>query len=229
MATVLIVEDEIKILERLRVALQADGHQVETISDEEAFSAEAVSRLRPHLIILDRLLGQRDSLGQVREIKKRLPGAGLLILSAIDSPLEKAKALELGADDYLAKPFSMTELLARVKALQRRAVPVVGRPEFLSLGRAVLDLEGRLLMIEGKRHHLPNKEFGILRLLGASPGRVFNKIQILEAVWDTSYDVESNAVETAITALRRRLEELQSGIAIKNSRNMGYWLEAQGL
>lgn len=228
MALVLLIEDEPKIREKVTSGLQKDGHWVEVIPDESSFSLDDIIRRRPSVIILDRLLGRIDTLGDIPELKRRHPTGGLLVISAIDSPLEKAKTLEAGADDYLSKPFSITELLARVKALQRRtALPA--RPAFLEFSRAVLDLDGRVLIVAGKRHQIPNKEFGILRMLSITPGRVFSKDQILDQVWESAYDVESNAVETAITSLRRRLEGLDTGMVIKNMRHSGYWLETENL
>lgn len=228
MAKILLVEDEEKIREKIAQALQREGYDVDTLGDEKTFSPDAVARLSPRVLVLDRLLGRFDTLSSLSDLKSRAPETAILVLSAIDSPIEKAKALDAGADDYLAKPFSMTELLARVKALQRRASTPV-RALHIDLGGPILDLEARTLLVNGKRHHLTNKEFGILRLLAESPGRVYGKQQILERVWDVSADVESNAVEAAITGLRRRLEEMKAGLAIKNMRNAGYWLETESL
>lgn len=227
MSLVLLVEDEEKIREKIASNLVKEGHAVETISEGAQFSFEKVSSLQPSIMVLDRLLGNMDSLEKVPEIKARLPELYILVLSAIDSPIEKARALELGADDYLSKPFVMTELMARVKALQRRQQ--TRRPGYIDIGQARLDLDSRTLTFRNHREHLPNKEFGVLRLLASEPGQVFSKQQFLEQVWEAAVDIDSNAVETTITSLRRRLADIGSGITVKNMRNAGYRLEVQNL
>ncbi|HRO67302.1 MAG TPA: response regulator transcription factor [Pseudobdellovibrionaceae bacterium] len=228
MSLILVVEDETKICEKIVEQLRREGFQSESIGDESDFTVDAVRRISPDVLILDRLLGRIDSLGMIPQLKGGGAARWILVLSAIDSPLEKAKALEAGADDYLSKPFSMTELMARVKALQRR-LPAADRSNFEKIGNGVLDHEGRCLVVAGRKIHLTNKEFAVFRALLAVPGRVLSKQRLLEEVWDVRTDVESNSVETTITALRRRLEESGIGIEIRNMRHSGYWIETPNL
>lgn len=228
MSRILVVEDETKIREKIVDQLRKEGFQVEWLENESDLTVEAVRGLKPDVLILDRLLGRSDSLALLPKLKREEAARAILVLSAIDSPLEKAKALEAGADDYLSKPFSMTELLARVKALQRR-LPGPERAAFEKIGAGILDHEGRCLVVNGRKFHLTNKEFAVFRALVAVPGRVLSKQRLLEEVWDVRADIESNAVETTITALRRRLEESGAGVEIKNMRNSGYWIETPDL
>ncbi|MBX3040610.1 MAG: response regulator transcription factor [Bdellovibrionaceae bacterium] len=228
MGLILVVEDETKICEKIVEQLRREGFQSDSISDAADFTIDAVRRIAPDILVLDRLLGRTDSLAMIPKLKQERVVSGILVLSAIDSPLEKAKALEAGADDYLSKPFSMTELMARVKALQRR-MQGPDRATYEKIGQGILDHEGRCLVVNGRKTHLTNKEFAVFRTLAVVPGRVVSKQRLLEEVWDVRSDVDSNAVETTITALRRRIEESGVGVEIKNMRHSGYWIETSNL
>lgn len=217
---VLIVEDENKLL----------GHLVRIISDEgfSTFTCTSFPELENILkipirkfdiIVLDRLLHGKDTATLVGRIKEVLPDIKILIVSAVNTPAEKAALLDFGADDYLAKPFDSDELVARVRALLRR-----NRSE-LRLGNVTLDSDKRTVKINALELALQNKEFILLRTLIRSPGKVFNKVFLYENVWEMSPDVESNVVEATVNKLRRRLEEADANISIKSMRNKGYWVE----
>jgi DNA-binding response OmpR family regulator len=142
-----------------------------------------------------------------------------MILSAIGTSSEKAALLDLGADDYLAKPFAGDELVARVRVLLRR-----NNPE-LKFGNLVLNSETRTMRVDEHETALQNKEYLLLRTLMQSPGKVFNKAYLYKKVWEMSEDVESNVVETTVNKLRRRLKDAGTSVQIKNVRNTGYWIE----
>ena len=178
----------------------------------------------PELILLDRLLNQFDSIELLPEIKRVFPGARILILSAINTAAEKADALDRGADDYLGKPFSVSELMARLRALARRPT-LAPAPGYLRAGNVVLDTMSRVAIIGSRKISLPNKEFMVLRALIQKPGQVFKKGVLFEQVWDSSTELETNVVEATITNLRRKLEDAAADVKIKNMRNAGYWIE----
>jgi DNA-binding response OmpR family regulator len=130
--------------------------------------------------------------------------------------------LQLGADDYMGKPFLSQELIARVRALVRRS----SSPEkYRQLGSTILNISQRSLSFEDRSELLPAKEFLVLKLLTDDIGKVFSRVEILESVWGSSSEVETNVVESVITSLRRRLANLGSKVEIKNMRNAGYWIE----
>lgn len=217
---ILIVEDEAKLLNHLARTISEEGFSTFTCgSFSELENLLKISVKRFDVIVLDRLLHGRDSAELVTQIKEVLPEVKIMILSAIDSASEKAALLDLGADDYLAKPFSSDELVARIRVLLRR-----NRPE-LKFGNIVLNTEKRNVTVGDTEIPLQNKEFSLLRMLIQTPGKVFNKIFLYEYVWEMSTEVESNVVETTINKLRRRLEEAGANVVIKSMRNKGYWVE----
>lgn len=217
---ILIVEDELKLLDHLAQIVREEGHSPFTC---QSFRDLENLLLAPSevfdVIILDRLLHGRDSAELIEKMKADLPDAKIIILSAINSTSEKASLLDKGADDYMAKPFGSEELVARIRALLRRTEPVI------KLGNVILNSHDRTMKIEGQEIPLPNKEFVLLRTLIRNPRKIYGKVFLYERVWEMSADVESNALETMVNKLRRRLTEAGATVHIKNSRNAGYWIE----
>lgn len=220
----LIVEDEKRLLDFLTRTLGENGYTVTAcgcLEDLECVLAQ--QEWAPDLILLDRLLHQEDSLSMVPALRRVYPRAGILILSAVNVATDKASALDSGADDYLAKPFSSVELLARLRALARRDNR---SPSHLKVGNLVVEISTRVVMSDSRRLNLSNKEFHVLFTLLQRPGKVFNKMALLEQVWDMNADCDSNVVETTISNLRKKLQDGGSSVAIQNMRNVGYWIEA---
>lgn len=217
---ILIVEDEIKLLSHLAKTISDEGFSTFTCASfTELENLLKIPVKRFDVVILDRLLHGKDSAEFVTRMKEVLPEVKIMILSAINSASEKAALLDLGADDYVAKPFSNGELIARIRALLRRS-----RPE-LKFGNVILNTERRTAKVDDKEFPLQNKEFTLLRTLIRTPGKVFNKIFLYEHVWEMSTEVESNVVEATVNKLRRRLEEAGANVSIKSMRNKGYWIE----
>jgi two-component system, OmpR family, response regulator len=171
------------------------------------------------LIILDRLLHGHDSADLMGHIRTSLPTVKIMILSALDTAHEKANLLNLGADDYLAKPFEPEELIARVNVLLRR------NSTELRLGNLALDGESRMIRVDSHEISLQNREFILLRTLVKTPRKVYSKAELYSEAWDMSANVESNVIETTVNKLRRRLEEIGATVSIKSMRNKGYWVE----
>lgn len=220
MARVLIIEDEAKLLMHLEEVMHLEGFSVftcSTYSELENFLSLPVKRI--DVVLLDRLLQRRDTATLMSRIKLELPTAKVVVVSAINTPAEKAALLDLGADDYVAKPFDSDELVARVRAVMRR-VPV--EPCF---GNVILNTEKRSIRVGGAEVALQNKEFLLLRALMQSPGKVFDKSFLYENVWEMSTEVESNVVEATVSKLRKRLEEIGASFTVKSMRNRGYWIE----
>jgi len=216
----MVVEDEVKLLNNLISLFSEEGFEVSSGSTFLDLEALLVSSNRRHdVIVLDRLLHGRDSADLIGRIKDELSGTKVLVLSAINTSSEKASVLDKGADDYLAKPFSGEELVARVRALLRRDV------RQYRLGNLMVDEEKRIIRVGAQESSLTNKEFDLLKTFVKNPGKVFSKAILGQQIWELSVDAESNVVEATVNKVRRRLEELGATSKIKNTRNAGYWIE----
>lgn len=225
MAHVLLVEDELKLANSIGENLRTEGYFFDCCHRYD----EVLPKLRemkdpPDVLVLDRLLFGRDSIELIGEIRERFPALGILVLSAIGSATEKAQAIDRGADDYLAKPFAFMELVARIRALERRAKRT-NQANHITIGNVILDWQNRSLYVNGKKVILTNKEFLMLRLLADQPGRIFSKSNILESVWEVSTESDSNVVEATVNSVRKKLRESGASLVIKNMRNVGYWVE----
>ncbi len=216
---ILVVEDENKLLEHLVTLVSAEKYAVSTCSTFKELEHTLDTATRFDVIVLDRLLHGLDSAELIGTIKAKHPDARIIVLSAIDTAAEKANLLDLGADDYVSKPFDGSEFVARIKVMLRRTNKTIGH------GNAVLNTESRTLLVSGKELSLTNKEFLLLKALMIRPGKIINKNELYHSVWEMSADVDSNVVEVTVNKLRRRLEEAQADIHIKNTRNAGYWIE----
>lgn len=222
---ILIVDDEVEILKKMVFLAESEGSTVRT-----AISAAALQLLLknksfyPHVIILDRLLQNTDSVSLISEIKATFAETKIIIVSAIDTPLEKARALDAGADDYLAKPFSSVELSARIKALYRRKDVVPSLT--VEMGNLSLDKESRSVIVGEEAMAVSAKEYQLLILFCENPGKIYPREVLLAKIWNSKAEVDTKVVEATINNLRRKLESSSANVAIRNARNVGYWLEA---
>jgi two-component system OmpR family response regulator len=227
--TIVLVEDESRVLSFLTEALRKEGHVVHPAETFEA-AVDLITSLgsQLELLIMDRLLGRTDGIPLIPLTRGKCTGAKILVLSTINSPEQKAAALDLGADDYLGKPFQLVELSARVRSLSRRTPSegASGERHVFTVGDIQLNALEHKALVGGKAVDLSNKEYLVLFTLIQHPGRVYNKFQLLDKVWDVQFDVESNVVEVTIKNLRRKLTTAGSKTEILSRRNIGYWLEA---
>jgi DNA-binding response OmpR family regulator len=224
MQKALVVEDDAKIADHVAKLLREEGWLTQTIDSALALSEALLARSESvALIVLDRLLNRTDTKDQLREIRAKWPDASILILSAINTPLERAELLNLGVDDYIGKPFLNQEFIARVRALTRRAK--APSEKYRTVGNTVLDLDRFSIQVQGREETLPQKEFALLKLLTKEPGRVLRRDDLLAVVWGEGISIESNVVEATLTHLRRKLEACGSSIKLKNLKNVGYFVE----
>ncbi len=177
----------------------------------------------PDVILLDRLLGGVDSSEKIPALKERFANVRILVLSAIGGPSEKGRILDSGADDYISKPFSIEELLARIRVMQRHSKRDVAKVQ--EYGNVVINLFNQTAEVSGKRLDLSKKEYQLLTALLHTPTRVFNRYQLLDTIWDIHADVESNVVEVTVKNLRKKLEQSHADVQILSKRNVGYWVE----
>ncbi|HSW41815.1 MAG TPA: response regulator transcription factor [Patescibacteria group bacterium] len=220
--TILIVDDEPTLRETLAEVLDADGFRVVTAAD----GREALARFREHrpdLVVLDLMLPELSGIEVCRIIRQE-SGIPILMLTAKSSELDKVLGLELGADDYVTKPFSLRELLARVRALLRRMEqPAVEGPASVAFGDLTVDLAGHRLLRGGEQVQLKPKVFELLAFLVRHPGQVFSRDQLLERVWGYDYAGETRTVDVHVHWLRTAIEpEPASPAIIQTVRGVGY-------
>jgi DNA-binding response OmpR family regulator len=203
---ILVVDDESAILQTLRFNLERSGYAVVTASDGRSAIAMA-QREQPDLIVLDIMLPVLDGIEACKEIRK-FSSVPIIMLTAKDQEIDKVLALELGADDYVTKPFALHEFLARVKARLRRQAPIQsGHDEAISLGGIVLDPSRQQLTVRGRNVALAPKEFALLRVLMENNGRVVTRQTLLDKVWGYDFEGEQQTVSVHVRWLREKIEE----------------------
>jgi len=207
-STVLVVDDEPMVREVLTRYLEKDGFSVETAADgEEALAT--FDRSAPDVVLLDLMLPRVDGL----ELLKRMRGrrfAPVIMLTAKGAETDRIVGLELGADDYVTKPFSPREVVARVRAVLRRVRDVGGSGQDLSFGDLAIDGDRREVLRDGAPIRLTRKEFDLLWLLARHPGVTFTRAQLLEEVWDFAWDGDPSTVTVHMRRLREKLESTPS-------------------
>lgn len=201
---VLVVDDEPQFLRALETNLGGAGYDVETA----ATAAEALTKaaLRPpEAIILDLILPDRRGTDVIRELRQ-WTDAPIVLISAVGEEQEKIAALDAGADDYVTKPFAVGELLARLRAVMRRAGPANGSP-LIEIGALLIDLEKQAVSVDGTLVHLTPHEFALLRLLAQNEGKLLTHQTILREVWGAAYQMESSYLHVYVSQLRKKLEQ----------------------
>ncbi len=203
---ILIVDDESAILQTLRFNLERNGYAVATAGDGRSAIALAASE-RPDLIIMDIMLPVLDGIEACKEIRKS-SGVPIIMLTARDQEIDKVLALELGADDYVTKPFSLHEFLARVKARLRRQSgdDAASRSVAISVGEIVLDPARQSLVVRGRQVSLAPKEFNLLHVLMENRGRVVTRQTLLDKVWGYDFEGEHQTISVHIRWLREKIE-----------------------
>lgn len=205
-------------------ALRSSGFEVNTFDRAKAMD-EGIKVCVPDLFILDIMLPGEDGLSILKRLRaqENTKNVPVIMLTAKSSELDKVKGLDLGADDYIAKPFGILEFVSRVKALLRRSGsmnPESEEPKVISLGDVTLDEAKRTVMAGGDNVELTYKEYELLKLLLSHPGLVFSRQQILEKIWGIDFKMDTRTVDMHIKTLRQKLGE--QGSIIQTIRNVGY-------
>ena len=222
---VLIVEDELKMASLVRRGLTEEGHaaDVATTGDEALWMAEA----HPYdAIVLDVMLPGRNGFETCRALRKAGVWAPVLMLTARDAVEDRVAGLDAGADDYLTKPFSFAELLARLRALVRRGS--VERPTVVAVGDLRLDPASRKVWRGKNEIHLSPKEFALLEVFMRRPGQALSRLQLLEHAWDFAYENRSNVIDVYVRYLREKVDRPFGASSLETVRGVGYRLREDG-
>ncbi len=221
-AHLLVVEDDPNILELLGASLRYAGFDVDTAM-EGAEAVESIRRRRPDLVVLDVMLPDMDGFEVARQVRSGGDRTPVLFLTARDAIEDKVRGLTLGGDDYVTKPFSLEEVVARIRAVLRRTRGDVSPPPRLKYADLELDEETREVFRDGTRISLSPTEFKLLRYFMANAGRVLSKAQILDHVWNYDFRGDDGIVESYVSYLRRKVDTIEPRL-IHTLRGVGYVL-----
>ena len=222
----LVVEDDENIAELLRLYLERDGFEVQHAAD----GGEGVAvfqAFNPDIVLLDIMLPVMDGWGVLREIRKSSKTPVIMLTAKSETP-DKISGLEMGADDYVTKPFEVKELLARIHAVLRRADERGeggAKARRLTFDKLVIDLDAYELIVDGKRVDTPPKEMELLFHLASAPNRVFTRNQLLDEVWGFDYFGDSRTVDVHVKRLREKLEGVSDQWSLKTVWGVGYKFE----
>jgi DNA-binding response OmpR family regulator len=222
-----VIEDDTNIAELLRLYLEKDGFDV-TIASDGGKGVQAAEEISPDVVLLDIMLPVMDGWQVCRKIRSgsKVP---IIMLTAKGETFDKISGLEMGADDYVTKPFEVKELLARIHAVMRRTengdAPVEHR---LAYDNLVINLDSYELIVKGKRIDTPPKEMELLYHLASSPNRVYTRNQLLDEVWGFDYFGDSRTVDVHIKRLREKLEGVSDKWSLKTVWGVGYKFEFNG-
>jgi len=212
---ILLVEDDLSLAQGLQTALRREGLAVDHVTTGKA-ALQAVQAEAPDLIILDLGLPDMDGLDVLNALRSGKQALLVMVLTARDTTADKISGLDQGADDYLAKPFEMSELLARLRALERRITAV--QTSDISIGEVVLDTLTHTVSVSGKNLELPRREFMLLKALMENPGRVMSREKLETRLYGWGEELASNSIEVHIHHLRKKIP---TGF-IKTIRGIGY-------
>lgn len=218
---IMIVEDEKTIADAIAYALKREGYEVEAVY-HGGTALQRLQEFRPDAIILDVMLPGMDGYELLKKLQSR-GKIGIIMLTAKEDIVNKVLGLELGADDYMTKPFDMRELLARLKSLLRRmqAAGETEKGELVELGGIQLRLDKRSVVVGGASLDMTPKEFDLLALLASSPGRVYTREQLLDLVWGMEYAGGTRTVDIHVQRIRKKLGPVHSDI-LQTVHGIGY-------
>ena len=224
---VLVVDDEPNIAELLGMAMRYEGWQT-TLAHTGSKAVAAAKEVKPDVVVLDMMLPDIDGMQVLKRLREHAPDVPVLFLTARDAVLDRVAGLTAGGDDYVTKPFSLEEVVARLRALMRRSVPVkAASTSVLTVGDLSLDEDSHEVVRAGEEISLTATEFELLRYLMRNPRRVLSKAQILDRVWNYDFGGQANVVELYISYLRKKIDAGREPM-IHTMRGAGYVLKPTG-
>ena len=222
---VLVVDDEPNIRDLLSASLRFAGHQVATAAN----GTDAVTRIvdwQPDIVLLDVMLPDVSCFGVTKKIRGMGIETPILFLTARDDTEDKITGLTVGGDDYVTKPFSLDEIMARIQAILRRTSKEGGLGSSIQVGELVINEDAHEVTVKGTPVELSPTEYQLLRYLATNPNRVLTKAQILDHVWEYDFNGEMGIVESYVSYLRKKLDPLSTEPLIVTKRGVGYMLKA---
>ena len=222
--TILIVEDDANIRELLHLYLEQEGYHIESAQDG-AEGLRVFRRVHPDLVLLDLMMPVMDGTQMIRELRT-FSKTPVIVLTAKSEVLDKVTLLELGADDYITKPFEMREVIARVRAVLRR-MDKSGGAHKLVFDNLIVDKQSYNIIVKGQKLEIPPKEIELLYFLASSPNRVFTRAQLLDDVWGFDYFGDTRTVDVHVKRLREKLQGVSDQWEISTVWGVGYKFELQ--
>ena len=221
---ILVIEDEAQLARHITRALERHGHVASARNDGLEGLKDAVAE-KPDLIVLDLNLPSLDGLTVLAELKQAKSASRVIILTARGDVEHRVKGLKAGADDYLAKPFSMDELVARIEALGRRGATPTAE-DLLKVADLEMDVHQRRVSRSGQGITLSPREFDVLQVLMQEPGRTFSRTELCERVWQREHEYDTRTVEIFITRLRKKIDSGFAAPLIRTLRSVGYTISS---
>ena len=222
--TILIVEDDSNIRELLSLYLEQEGYHIETAQDG-AEGLRNLKRTHPDLVLLDLMMPVMDGTQMMRELRT-FSQTPVIILTAKGEVFDKVALLELGADDYITKPFEMREVIARIKAVLRRFNQESGEPKLI-FDNLVIDKQSYNIIVNGSKLEIPPKEIELLYFLASNPGTVFTRDQLLDQVWGFDYFGDTRTIDVHVKRLREKLEGVSDKWSLRTVWGVGYKFEVK--
>lgn len=222
-ANVLIVDDDYNICELLRLYLEKEGFRVQS-AGSGTLALEKIGVAMPDIVLLDIMLPGMDGMQVCKEIRKT-SDVPIIMLTAKDDTIDKVLGLELGADDYVAKPFDARELIARIKAVLRRYETKHSDSKIVKYENIIINLTTYELILGGKKAETPPKELELIYFLASNPNKVFTREQLLDEIWGYDFFGDSRTVDVHIKRLREKLEGFEKGWELKTVWGVGYKFE----
>ena len=222
--TILIVEDDANIRELLHLYLEQEGYHIESAQDG-AEGLRVFRRVHPDLVLLDLMMPVMDGTQMIRELRT-FSKTPVIVLTAKGEVLDKVTLLELGADEYITKPFEMREVIARVRAVLRR-MDKSGGAHKLVFDNLIVDKQSYNIIVKGQKLEIPPKEIELLYFLASSPNRVFTRAQLLDDVWGFDYFGDTRTVDVHVKRLREKLQGVSDQWEISTVWGVGYKFELQ--
>ena len=222
---ILIVDDDQNICELLRLYVEKEGYEAIVVNDGMS-AITAVNEYDPKLVLLDIMLPKLDGWQVCREIRKK-SDVPIIMITAKGETFDKILGLELGADDYIAKPFDTKEVMARVKAVLRRTYNEEENLKLVKYDKLEINLTNYELIVDGKQIDTPPKELELIFHLAKNPNRVFTRNQLLDEVWGFDYYGDSRTVDVHVKRLREKLEDVSENWALKTVWGVGYKFETK--